>query len=313
MSTNHPRWRALVEKVIAPQVQAIEDVIQQLILISRIDVSVGVQLDVIGRLVGQSRQGMTDVMYRKYLKARILLNKCGGTLEQIYGVFRSIFSGTFTFSTNYPAGILFGITDIVTALEDKVLINFLGKAVSAGVSAILFTKQQTDANCFWTATASCLTVGAFIGDPLLQVDGTYGLTTGAATINPGLADEESVTITSVIPPNEFHCSTLAANHAIGSAVVQASVGKGCGWADALSSPASVGATTLTVYSVSGFPTSGSLVLDGGTAWEEVVTYSSVSAMPAQFLGVSPTVHAHALKSEVQAAAIGGKLVSAATA
>lgn len=65
------------------QVQDLEDAYQQLLLERSLDTSVGAQLDVIGRKVGQKRNGYADEAYRRLLRARISTNRSSGLPEQL--------------------------------------------------------------------------------------------------------------------------------------------------------------------------------------------------------------------------------------
>lgn len=46
------------------------------------------QLDILGRIVGQPRNGMSDEIYRLWIKARILINRSWGSAPQILEVLR---------------------------------------------------------------------------------------------------------------------------------------------------------------------------------------------------------------------------------
>lgn len=67
-----------------------------------IDTAAGTQLDIIGKLVGRSRNltfqptdgsepVLDDDMYREYLKGRILQNQWDGTVEDLKSIFKTIF------------------------------------------------------------------------------------------------------------------------------------------------------------------------------------------------------------------------------
>ena len=69
-----PGWLSIVD-AIAARVQALEDAIVQCYTITSIDESEGVQLDVLGRIVGEQRAGKTDAVYRLYIRAKICANR----------------------------------------------------------------------------------------------------------------------------------------------------------------------------------------------------------------------------------------------
>jgi hypothetical protein len=70
----------------------------------------------------------------------------------------------------------------------------------------------------------------------------------------------------------------------------------CAQAAFLTATTNAGATTLTVGSTSGFPTSGSLDIDVGLTTAETVTYTGTG--PTSFTGVSATTQNHAATSRV---------------
>lgn len=87
-----PNVQAVVD-AIAEQVQELEDSGQALFGLVSIDDSQGVQLDLLGRAVGQKRGGVSDPMYRLYLRARIRANKSSGTPEELFAVLQAMFNG----------------------------------------------------------------------------------------------------------------------------------------------------------------------------------------------------------------------------
>lgn len=68
---------------VAAEVQAIEDMLFDVILNRFLGNATGVQLDVIGRHVGLSRDERDDEEYRSALAVQITLNRAGGEIETI--------------------------------------------------------------------------------------------------------------------------------------------------------------------------------------------------------------------------------------
>lgn len=135
-------------RLMAAQAQDLEDAAQSLLTITNIDDSSGVQLDNLGRLVGQPRVG-DDETYRLYLRARIVANKSNGTGENLYRVFSALFPSTlpkqftivnggnksFVFRFNYP---LYVVQDQLAAA------TFFHDAKEAGARAIMEFQQAED-------------------------------------------------------------------------------------------------------------------------------------------------------------------------
>lgn len=65
------------------QIQELEVVFFDLLVKRALDTAVGVQLDVIGRIVGQSRGTFDEDTYRTFLQGRILVNRSSGTVDQM--------------------------------------------------------------------------------------------------------------------------------------------------------------------------------------------------------------------------------------
>lgn len=66
--------------------QDIENALQQLKLYRLVDTAVGAQLDILGRIVGQARNGLVGDTYRRYLRARIVANFSDGVVEDLIKV-----------------------------------------------------------------------------------------------------------------------------------------------------------------------------------------------------------------------------------
>ncbi len=70
------------------RVQELEDAILDVHVDRWIDTGVGAQLDVIGRIVGESREDAAgdDILYRSRLKVRILINDSNGRVEELIAI-----------------------------------------------------------------------------------------------------------------------------------------------------------------------------------------------------------------------------------
>jgi len=100
--------------------------------------AVGHQLDVLGSIVGQPRNGQVDATYLQYIKARVALNVSSGTVEDIYNVFLKIIAAGQTLSIQewFPAAFslrVFGVP--LTNPSD--FLALLKAAKAAGVRAFV--------------------------------------------------------------------------------------------------------------------------------------------------------------------------------
>jgi hypothetical protein len=80
------RRKANLEALVAvfgAQAQDLENVNFELVDNRTIDAAEGPQLDGIGSIVGESRDGRTDTVYREAIRVKILINDSSGTAENI--------------------------------------------------------------------------------------------------------------------------------------------------------------------------------------------------------------------------------------
>lgn len=145
----------------AEQVQEIDNALWQLATerylhsdaeINRVTVNyeaVGAQLDVLGRLLGLTRQNMTDDDYRAALKAQVKVLHSSGTAEEIIAVFYCVEpSSTITVTTWTIASLTCELSLPITATEALIYRKFLRRARAAGVKGILLWRQSPSAQCF---------------------------------------------------------------------------------------------------------------------------------------------------------------------
>ena len=84
-----PRLDALLAAY-TRQVQKLEDAIWSVILGRMLENAAGVQLDKIGKIVGQKRLGEPDVRYRMLIQVRIAINRSSGYPDEIINVARLV-------------------------------------------------------------------------------------------------------------------------------------------------------------------------------------------------------------------------------
>lgn len=127
--------------VLTRPAQELESVLYALYTDRTVERAIGTQLDVIGRIVGQPRNGMVNDDYRRYIRARIVANRSNGTIEDLILISRLILnddSASVVVEYSGPASVIVRIEDV--AVDDEiaeVLIGFLRKAKAAGVRLVL--------------------------------------------------------------------------------------------------------------------------------------------------------------------------------
>lgn len=96
------RWRADKNPNLAALVTSVNDEVQELenaiwdVIVGRLpDYAEGEQLDALGRIVGQRRDGLGDAAYRAHIKARVRINQSFGTPLDVIEVLRLVDTVTF--------------------------------------------------------------------------------------------------------------------------------------------------------------------------------------------------------------------------
>lgn len=93
-------------EVMATRVQGIENVASDLLTRRSIETAEGAQLDIIGEIVGQNREGRTDEEYRAAIKTRIQLNTSSGEPETLISALRFLSDPTdASYLEAYPGAV----------------------------------------------------------------------------------------------------------------------------------------------------------------------------------------------------------------
>lgn len=132
--------------------QDIENALQQLLTERGVDEAVGTQLDVIGRVVGQSRGGLDDATYRRYVRARVSAHRSAGIIADVIRVADQVLYDDTAYiwiRTVSNATFIIEIRDVlVDATVAGVLLDMLRGTVSAGVRFELVTTNRALASTF---------------------------------------------------------------------------------------------------------------------------------------------------------------------
>lgn len=162
---DQPNLAAFLTATVAPM-QDIEAAMQQLLTERTVDTAVGAQLDDLGVIVGQPRDGLLDDTYRRYIRARIMSNRSRGIVEDLIRIARLVVdndAATMTVSQPGIAAVVLRVDGItVSADTATALISFLRAAKSGGVRIIMESTTGTYANAFRLDTGPGLDVGQFV-------------------------------------------------------------------------------------------------------------------------------------------------------
>jgi hypothetical protein len=131
-------------------VQTVEDIYEQLLDERSVFTAVGVQLDVIGTLVGEARLSKTDEPYRQAILNRIATNTSKGTPESIIETLLTITTDSTVAHVfeHYPANV----HAFVNGSPTNATAASLNNIVPAGVNARLMFDAGVDSFIGATAT-----------------------------------------------------------------------------------------------------------------------------------------------------------------
>ena len=129
-----PRIEAILRALVR-QFQDIEDAAWDCFVQIALDAAVGAELDMIGKVVGQKRQGYDDTNYRVFLSARIKTNRSDGKFATLSAIAKLLLgaSTTIAYREYQPSAIVMR-ADNVTISSLMVWREFLHKAKGAAKS-----------------------------------------------------------------------------------------------------------------------------------------------------------------------------------
>lgn len=111
----------------------------------------GEQLDVLGVILGEAREALSDADYRLTLRAKVKLNHSSGTTENLLAIFHALIptlalGEVITVTTWPPAYVTLTVPVVITAAEALIYRRFLREGRAAGVQGLLLWQESADAN-----------------------------------------------------------------------------------------------------------------------------------------------------------------------
>ena len=145
-------------------VQETEDAAWQLLTERDLDSAVGAQLDMLGRLVGEAREGRADSEYRPFVRARILINRSNGLAEEVLTILRVVTGGTVELHLreHYPAAFTVEVVGPIP-FTPATLLRLLREAKAAGVRVLLEYSLLPEEETFAFAVGSTVELDAARG------------------------------------------------------------------------------------------------------------------------------------------------------
>ena len=170
--TNISNW---VTAFVAP-IQALESALWQLLTQRRINTAIGAQLDALGKLVGQGRNGAGDSDYARFINARIRTNVSRGRIEDLIAIARLVLNDALdviAIAAYGTAAVSVRVTgDVVPDSTAAILISFLRDAHAAGVKLTLESLPALAPVCFATAMRTFVNGATLVGITSLPVVNT---------------------------------------------------------------------------------------------------------------------------------------------
>ena len=153
--------------ILISQFQDLENALIQLLNYRSIDTATGVQLDTIGKIVGQERNGLDDETYRRYCRARIAANRSSGTTNELIKVIGLIVYDdtaviTLTQEGTATARLLIDDLPITDALA-AIVFNFVNAARAAGVRIVVEWTSSPFVDTFTLNLGPGFNIGHFAG------------------------------------------------------------------------------------------------------------------------------------------------------
>jgi len=154
--------------------QSLEDVTLQVLTGRWPLTAIGVQLDVLGRIVGQERGELTDDQYRLYILARILVNKGNGRVEEIIDILEIL---GVTEAIYVDEGTAELRVDISGQADGNLIGDLVNDARGGGIRLDWRWNEQTESACF--------AMGDTLGADETNATGGFGDLTGATQTTGG--------------------------------------------------------------------------------------------------------------------------------
>lgn len=267
--------------VIAARYQGLEDAFWQLASERWIETGVGVQLDVIGKILQQERgDSANDAAYRIRLKARMRANQSSGTVEDILAVFLVLLGSVAEVHLEqlFPAALVLhlfsedGISDATAALYAE----FLESSRAAAIDAQFHYSSAPFAETFACPPSTRTTATyLFASQTSIKVTSTEGFpASGTIVFQQGDdANQMEVTYTSRTAASFEGCVVqwgVPANQSSGSLVCGITERHSFLRDDFEGSPFPA---QLELYDNSVFPSSGYFVLNYGKSNRRVFSYT----------------------------------------
>ena len=133
----------------AEQIQDLENMFFELFEQRWLDTATGKQLDNLGKILDEARNGQNDTDYRATLQAKVRLNSTNGTVEDIIQTLIDIGAATVDLTQFFPAAFLADIGEI--DVNEDFVRNKIDLSKGGGIKGGVLYGPAVDAKRFDTA------------------------------------------------------------------------------------------------------------------------------------------------------------------
>jgi len=157
----------LLRSLVGPA-QDVENAFQQLLTGRFVDTAIGEQLDIIGKIVGQPRNGQDDDTYRRFIRAEIRANRSDGVFEDLIAVAELVVGDAATTIVTRNEGTATARVLVdggsITPTVAAALVAFMVRAKAAGVRIVTEWMESAPSGIFQFDDGPGWDVGHLAGD-----------------------------------------------------------------------------------------------------------------------------------------------------
>lgn len=160
---------AIFVQAFAAQIQSLEDATYDTRMLRRFDVAADQQLDDIGSIVGEARQGKSDVNYKTAIIAKINMNASCGEPERLIAALKALVTDAVSvhYTEQYPSKVQL---EFISDSDAASKYAYIQQVCSAGVLLIMLQEPTGDLFTLSSSSASETDVATGLSNTS-QIDG----------------------------------------------------------------------------------------------------------------------------------------------
>jgi hypothetical protein len=149
--------------IVGDEIQEIENRQWDVLASKDIDRAFGQSIDLIGRIVGEARDGRADPGFRVRVKAREVINRSQGRTNDVLTMLRLLDPATFTITDTPPAAFVVTMSAAPSgAATSTEMASLVGECRAAGIGA--FVEMPVGTGFILADTVGATITGSSLGD-----------------------------------------------------------------------------------------------------------------------------------------------------